>query len=44
MATDNPKGDQGKSPNTGSNSTQKRDDKMSTTDKSQDPNRPHVDR
>lgn len=40
----NEKPEQGKNPSTGSNTTQKRDDKMSTTDKSRDPNRPHVDR
>lgn len=38
------KGKDDKAPNTGSNSTQKRDDKMTTTDKSKDPNRPHKDR
>ena len=36
--------DDNKSPNTGSNTTQRRDDKMTTTDKSRDPNRPHADR
>ena len=35
---------QGKNPNTGSNTTAKRDDKMTTTDKSKNPNRPHVDK
>lgn len=39
-----PKGDGGKAPNTGSNSATKRDDKMTITDKSRDPNRPHTDR
>lgn len=34
----------GKAPNTGNNSSQKRDDKMSTTEKSKDPKRPHTDR
>lgn len=34
----------GKAPNTGNNTTAKRDDKMSTTDKSRDPGRPHTDR
>jgi hypothetical protein len=33
---------QGKAPNTGSNSTSKRDNKMSTTEKSQNPKRPHA--
>jgi hypothetical protein len=44
MSASNEKPPSGKAPNSGSNSTTKRDDKMSTTDKSRDPNRPHVDK
>lgn len=44
MAESKGKGNGGKAPNTGSNDQRKRDDKMSTTDKSKNPNRPHTDR
>lgn len=41
--TDPPKGG-GKAPNTGSTSANQRDNKMSTTEQSKNPNRPHVDK
>jgi hypothetical protein len=42
--TERPKSDNGKAPNTGSNSTTKRDDKATASGKPVDPNRPHVDK
>lgn len=38
------KGDPGKAPNAGSNTTSKRDDKATVTGNPVDPNRPHVDK
>lgn len=44
MPKDSPKGNQGKAPNTGSNTKQQRDNKATATGKPVDPNRPHMDR
>lgn len=44
VGKDSPKQGGGKAPNTGNTSATKRDDKMSTTEKSKNPNRPHVDK
>lgn len=44
MGKDSSKGDQGKAPNTGSNTQKQRDNKATATGKPVDPNRPHVDK
>jgi hypothetical protein len=44
MGKQQPKGDSGKAPNTGSNTQSKSDNKMTADGKPVDPNRPHVDK